>query len=410
MAHFRYFAFTTLFFILSASMVLGQSENPDRIITLDEAVDITISNNPQIEKSKASIDITKANLRGTKSILYPQIETRFVLPFVEAESGFFLDQLIWDFGRTQNDIRAGKFDVESEKSTLNNITSNVVRDTKIAYFEALIAKNNMEVQKKAIESRELILEKTEEVVKAGLKTETDLSRSRLDLQESILKFNDMKNAFMVSKLNLSKSMGMDITSDFEIEDSLGFNTNYLEKDELVELAVSSNHQIKSVVSQQAGLRARLQSSKSNFFPRIFGRVAYRFDGRGSDEPDFIAGIGIRVPIFKGFARFAEIDRADAQLRRNLAELNEIKKNIIFSVEEIYVQLQNLEERIEITMKSKEIAESNLQLARERYELKRASRIELAEAIATNSESLSNYENAIYNYKIAKIRLESLLGE
>ena len=268
----------------------------------------------------------------------------------------------------------------------------------------------METDKKAITSRELVLEKTEELAGAGVRTETQLSEIRLDLQQSILDYNDSKNEYMVAKLNLSKIMGSDISSDFEIEDNLEYDTNYLEKDELVELAVSSNHQIKSIVSKQAGLRARLSSSKSNFFPRIFGRVAYRFDGRGADEPNFIAGLGLRIPIFKGFARFADIDRSSAELRRNQAELSEVKKNIIFSVEELYLQLQNLEEKISITKRSKEIAEKNLELAEKRFDLERASKIELADAVATRTRSLADYENAIYSYKIARIKLDNLLGE
>lgn len=403
--------FITAFLCFAHPMAsFTQGDTGSRVISFDEAIEISLSNNPQIQRSRAEIDISKAQLRATKSILYPQIETRFVLPFVESESGFFLDQLIWDFGRTGNDIKAGKFDVESEESGFDNTRSNVIRDTKIAYLEALIAKNRMETDQKAITSRELALEKTEQLAGAGLRTETELSETRLDLQQSILDYNDSKNEYRVAKLNLSKIMGSDITSDFEIEDNLDYDTNYLEKDELVELAVSSNHKIKSIVSKQAGLRARLSSSKSNFFPRVFGRVAYRLDGEGPDEPNFIAGIGIRVPIFKGFARFAEIDRSDAELRRNQAELSEVKKNIIFSVEELYLQLKNLEEKISITKKSKEIADKNLELAENRFDLQRASKIELADAVATKTESLANYENAIYSYKIAMIKLNNLLGE
>ncbi|MGH7884559.1 MAG: TolC family protein, partial [Thermodesulfobacteriota bacterium] len=103
-------------------------------------------------------------------------------------------------------------------------------------------------------------------------------------------------------------------------------------------------------------------------------------------------------------------RSTAELRKNEAELSAMKQNIIFSVEELYLQLQNLDEKINITGESKLIAESSLKLTQERFDLKRASRIDLAEAELANKESLSNYRNAIYNYKIAKIRLESLLGE
>lgn len=410
MIHLKNYLIILSINLVFVSSAIGEALGNKTVITLEEAVNISLSNNPEIQISKADVDISRANLKSSKSTLYPQIESRIVIPFVEAESGFFLDQLIWDFGRTQNDIRASRYNIESKKADFNFTEQKIIKDTKLAYFEALIAKNNMEIRKTKVKTSELILERTKELFNAGITSNSELSQVQIDLQELKLNYLDEKNSYKIAKLNLSRIMGKEIVSDFDIEDSTNYENVYLRKNELIELATSSNPQIRSVVSRQAGIKSRLKSSKSNFFPRVFGRVAYRFDGEGADEPDFIAGIGIRLPIFQGFSRFAEIDRSNAELNRNQAELNSLKKDIIFSIEELYLQLQNLEEKINITKESKLIAENSLKLVEERFDLKRASKIELAEAQSVNTESLSNYKNAIYNYKIAKIRLENLLGE
>ncbi|MGH7884579.1 MAG: TolC family protein, partial [Thermodesulfobacteriota bacterium] len=304
----RLYIILSIYFII-ASTTFGEGSENLKIITLEEAVNISIENNPQIKISKADIDISKADLKNTKSVLYPQIESRIVVPFVEAESGFFLDQLIWDFGRTQNDIKAQRYDLESKAFTYDSTESSIVKETKISYLEALIAKNNVEIQEAAIKTAELLLEKTKEFFDAGIKSEMELGRSQINLHQEKLNHLDSMNSYKIAKLNLSRIMGKEINSDFDVEDALEYEKIYLEKDEMIELASSLNNDIKSVVSQQAGLKAKLNSSKSNFFPKIFGRVAYRFDGEGSDEPDFIAGIGIRLPIFQGFSRLAKINRS-----------------------------------------------------------------------------------------------------
>lgn len=405
----KYFIIISVNLVFISSALCEVTEN-QKVISLEEAVNISLANNPDIEISRTEIDISKANLKSTKSALYPQIESRIVIPFVEAESGFFLDQLIWDFGRTQNNIRERRFTIESRKADFTNTEQNIIKDTKLAYFEALIAKNSVDIQNNLLSTSGLILERTQELFNAGVSSDSELSQAQIDLQESRLNYLDSQNSYEIAKLNLSKIMGKEITSDFDLEDTEKYENIYLKKNELVELAKSSNPQIKSIVSQQAGIKSRLKSSKSNFFPRIFGRVAYRFDGEGADEPDFIAGIGIRLPIFQGFSRFAEINKSNAELQRSVAELHALKQNIVFSVEELYLELQNLEKRIAITNESKAIAENSLKLAENRFDLKRASRIELSEAKSVMSESLARHRNTIYRYKIAKIKLESLLGE
>ena len=83
--------FITAFLCITyPSVSFTQDDAGNRVISLDEAIEISLSNNPQIKISRADIDISKAQLKTTRSIRYPQIESRFVLPFLEGESGFFL--------------------------------------------------------------------------------------------------------------------------------------------------------------------------------------------------------------------------------------------------------------------------------------------------------------------------------
>ena len=68
-----------VFFIQTYSLF---PQNSPRVITLDEAIGIGISNNHSLVLSKLDIDISRARVREAKSEYYPQLEGRIVVPFV----------------------------------------------------------------------------------------------------------------------------------------------------------------------------------------------------------------------------------------------------------------------------------------------------------------------------------------
>ncbi|NIQ13274.1 MAG: TolC family protein, partial [Candidatus Dadabacteria bacterium] len=393
--------FLLLFIIFS--VVNASSEPTRRIISIDEAVFIALENNPSVKSTNADIDISKAILKKSKSALYPQIKSKIVVPFIGRESGFFLDQLIWDFGRTHNAIKSNKYNLESSRYSSKNVISELTRDIKIKYYTALIAKNNLQRSNALISQHELQVEKAHELQKVERISHTEYTRAKIELQKSRLTHINNQNIFKTNKLELLNLMGDLDIDDFDISDELSFEKIILTESEYLEVALSSSTQVKSLEALQAGIRAKKSISKSKFYPLIFGRTAYRFEGEGADTPAFIAGIGIEMPLFQGFSRFAEISQAKAELLKNEAQINDLKNDIILTIKKLFLELNHLEKMVEVSKESQLISKKDYELAKERYELELASKIELSESESSYIMAESDYKNSIYNYKITKIK-------
>jgi len=358
---------TTLFVLLLQTHSIT-AEEPPRVITLDDAIEIAISNNHSLVLSKLDVDISTARVREAKSNYYPQIESRIIVPFVERESGFFLDQLIWDFGRTSNLVKATKYELSASKFNVDQKLRETVQDTKILYYKALINKNFAISAEKNLLKNELIVQKFTELNKSGRSSNIEL----------------------VDDENVS-------FKNYELQNS-------------VSNAVNNSSRLKKVDAELSATRANADASKSEFYPMIFGRTAYRFEGEGGEQfPAFIAGLGFRFPIFEGFSRFARNDIRKAESTRSLIEYEKAKKQIRNEVNKIIMDLRFSKERIEITKSNLELATDNLNLINEKYKLETASKIELLDAELFYAESKSKYLEAIYKYKINETMLQALSG-
>ncbi|KAB2832527.1 MAG: hypothetical protein F9K51_04960, partial [Candidatus Dadabacteria bacterium] len=103
-----------LFFILLLGLNTAGAQEK-KVLSLDEAVSMALKENPGITVSEANIEISKALVRNMQAPYYPDVYTRIIVPFVGRESGFFLDQMIWDFGQMSNKVKSSKEQLKSTK-------------------------------------------------------------------------------------------------------------------------------------------------------------------------------------------------------------------------------------------------------------------------------------------------------
>jgi outer membrane protein len=402
---------TGLIVILSVIIYLGPAfAQRKRLLTLDEAVKTALENNPGITISEADVQSSEALVRIAKDTYYPQIYTRLIFPFVGRESGFFLDQRIWDFGRTTNKIKSSKAQLESNKFSKEKTKDDVELNTIVSYYTVLSQMRITEAaEKKEIEAQKRF-EQAEAFYKAGRISQIDVTKEEVNLGNSQLELATAKNNLVIASDNLMNAMGLKGEFNFELEDSLEYKKPDVNLEESIDRAVESRPEIKSLEAQEVAMKADLEAAKKEFYPLLFGTTAYRFRGKGATTPGFIAGIGMQFPIFEGFSRFAGIQDAQAKLLRAQAQILTAKAEIEKEVKQLKLDLDLAGENIHVTGKTRESAERSLHLAQERYRLGRASELELAEAEAIYSSSDSAYKQAIYNYNITAARLKRAIGD
>jgi outer membrane protein TolC len=398
-----------LILLVSLSLSAFAQERAETL-SLDEAVKIALENNPDLKASSASVDITKAKVRGAESSYYPQVQFRFILPFVERESGIFADQLIWDFWRTPNLVKASKANLKSSEFDKEVTREDVILNTKVAYYTALAQRRIVEAMEKTVAQNEKILERTEGFFKAGRVSKIDVTKARVNLGNAKLNLITAENNLEMAKINLAKVMGIKGDFNYELEDMLEYKGVDVNLDNIISKAIELNPQVKSLRAKEVASKAELSASKDAFYPMVIGRAAYRFAGAGATGPDFIAGVGIRFFLFQGFSRLSEVNESRARLEHAEAEIESMEGEITSEVKQLYMNLKFAEESVEVTKTSEMSAEENSQLAQEKYRLGTGSAVELSEAQALLASTSANHIEAIYNYKIAVARLERAIGE
>ncbi len=123
----------------------------------------------------------------------------------------------------------------------------------------------------------------------------------------------------------------------------------------------------------------------------------------------VGGLGLFAPLYTGGELEARIQAEEHRLEALRAQYSSRILAIRTEVSRAHADLLKAVESAEANRKITAYGEEALRLARTRYEAQLASFVDLLTAEAATEEGRANYARALYDYRIAKARLDASLG-
>ena len=436
-----------LFFGLSGTPVAAQQVVS---LSLSEAVDYAVENNPTTKNARLELLISKATIKETTARGLPQINGAYNLdynpkipvvflpnqpPFGDPSNpsdviparfgvsyssglGVTVNQMIFD-GSFFVGLRAAKTLLELTNKDLKKAEIDVVENVKKAYFGVLVNQQRIRLAGANLSRIDTLLKETTALNEAGFVEKIDVSRVQVQRNNTFTQVQRSQTALEISKQILKLQMGIPIEYEVELVETL---QDLSTKEALVQLLGeegSDRIEIEQVVTQITLVGLDLKNNISQYMPKINFIGNARRSGAGNELDrvfnksnwfgSSLVGVSMSVPIFDGFSKAARIQKNRVQLTQLENQRSFLKESFN---SELYAAKANLRNDLNIL----EVQESNLQLATEVYQIARikykegiGSNLEVVNADAALIEAEINYLGALYDGLISKINLEKALG-
>ena len=437
----------TLFLGLSGTPVAAQ-----QVVTLSlsEAVDYALENNPATKNARLELLISKATIKETFARGLPQINGAYNLdynpkipvvflpnqpPFGDPSNpsdviparfgvsyssglGVTVSQMIFD-GSFFVGLRASITLLELTNKDLKKAEIDVVENVKKAYFGVLVNQQRIRLAGANLSRIDTLLKETTALNEAGFVEKIDVSRVQVQRNNTFTQVQRSQTALEISKQILKLQMGIPIEYEVELVETL---QDLSTKEALVQLLGeegSDRIEIEQVATQITLVGLDLKNNVSQYMPKINFIGNARRSGAGNELDrvfnksnwfgSSLVGVSMSVPIFDGFSKAARIQKNRVQLTQLENQRSFLKESFN---SELYAAKANLRNDLNIL----EVQEANLQLATEVYQIARikykegiGSNLEVVNADASLVEAEINYLGAIYDGLISKINLEKALG-
>lgn len=401
-------------------------------LTLPEALNEALNNNPALVASRAQVKMSQAlvslerSQSGVKVVGAVVGQAQEQSPEMPAANGFparrlgesdngyvdvSVEKLLYSGGRVENSIRQAAHSSSAEQLQHERLTEQVAFDTKSAYYELLAAQRNVETADEEIASTQKHLQTAQVRLNADAAPKFDVIRAEVQVAEAKERLIDAENAVAVSKQVLLTAMGR---PDLQIDDVASADTaaDPGSLQDLLALARSQRPDLlaakQSVQAAQAGLgRARAENK-----PSVRSFAGYR--SYATQTPlqldGWYAWLGVGVPVFDGGYSRARREEAHSALTEAEANARAVENEVILDVKRSYSDFASATAKEAVALARVSQAKEAYRLAALRYESGVATSVEVTDAQSALTRARNDLTRSRLDTSTALARLESAVGK
>jgi outer membrane protein TolC len=337
---------------------------------------------------------------------------------------------------------AGRYEALQEE-IVRGTAQQVVTAVRRAYFDALLALEEVRLTEESITRVRQNLEETRARYEAGLVSEYDVLRFEVELATVSANLERVQNLAASRQRTLMVEMGLDPDVEIGLAGQLNeldpdaIELNSAENQDLMLLAgipgVLDTHideLLSSALLRRTDIRqlqatvsleeARVKSVKGQFFPTLSLFTNYDVFAQQNGAPQFFgsrdnrtttaaAGIQVSVPIFQGFGRFAQVQQAQAVVRQNETRLERLEQETLNQVRTLFNVALESRSRAQSQRRAVAQAQRGYDIASAEYREGIGSQLQVTDAEVALRQSEFNYARAVYDHLLARAQLELAVG-
>lgn len=347
---------------------------------------------------------------GPPFVVRPEKEYTFVTTFTQPVFRGF--SLIHQYQIADLGLDAAEF---SEKITRQD----VILDAKNAFYSVLKSIKLLEVSQQRVNqiaSQKVVAENFYEV---GMSPLNDLLESQASLANAMQEFTVAQNNLAIAKSQFNILMRRSVNAAVELEDLLDYVPFIHDFNYCLETAQKDRLEIMVADLEVEIAEKEINLAKKDYLPSVNLRGEYN---RTGDDYRVDGGVGISDAANWNVRATAQWDfwewgRTHFSVREKLHRLSQaqyrrsqILDNIELEVKTAFLRTKESEKNILTTEKAIEQAKENFRINQERFKEQVSTTTEVLIAQTLLSDTLNNYFNALYNFKIAKATLYRAMGQ
>ncbi len=401
----------------------------DELLNLGRCIEIAIKKQPDIMAAFYNVDASKSRVGQAKANYYPQVNSNYnysrISPITTSGGGnsssagndynqyssaITLSQDIFDFRKTSTQVAIQKLNLDSSRLELEDTIELIILNVKESYYGLLKAQRNRDVGEETVKQYQQHLEQAKGFYKVGTKPKFDVIKAEVDLSNAKLSLIQLENTFQIAKVTLNNALGVPKAPEYSIEDNLSFQKYEAALEDSIEKAYKNRPDLQSIIAKKRAAKESIELSKKGYYPILTGNAAYNW--LGDEYPmghGWNAGVGVSFPIFSGFLTKYQVDESKANFYVLQNNEESLKQTILLEVQQSFLTMRAAEEAIPTAEIAVKQAEENLRIANGRYAVGVGNPLEVTDAEVAMSNAKTNYNQALYVYKVAIASLEKAVG-
>lgn len=444
--------------------LVAQQRNPNvPDLTINDAVQIALRENPTILNAIQQIRLTRGQLIQVVSQAVPQITissgytqtaaqlnpnaaTEQELSQLEIPNpnggpptlltfggtppasqnqtwniSFTGSQLIFDGGTTISGIRAGSAAYDSAFFSLRATIDQIVQEVITNFYQVVLNRALIVAREQNVALLEEQVKDQENRFQAGTVPRFNVLQAEVALANAKPPLIQAQNAYRISLYQLVQLMGMDYPEGqpsevpFNVVGTLGYSPRPIDNDESIRVAIARNPSLKAQRQDILVQAANVNAQVGGFFPSISANVGYQVENNvlSSDLGDTLTGWFFGATgnwnFWDGGLTYGQVAQAKAQMMQSKNTYDNGVRQVVLAVQQAISNLIQARETIDSQEASVVQATEALRLSRERLDAGAGTQLDVLDSQTQLLEAQTNVLTARFQYIAAMASYEQALS-
>ena len=416
---------------------LGAMAQEKLALTLEQAIEIALSDNPTIQVAEQTVQLKKISNKETVLGLLPEASlagsyTRtikkqtMVMNGMEFQVGIensyngglsvslpiFAPTLYKSMKLTKTDVALA---VEQARSSRQDLVNQVTK----AFYQTLLAQDSYAVLEKSFAQSEENFRIVNAKFEQGRVSEFDKISAEVQMRNLKPSVISARNAVELSKLQLLVLMNIEPETEFELIGSL---KDYEESVYAGILTADTNSLKENSALKQMDMNVKmlqqtLSLNKQNFAPIVALQFNYMYTCMANDfkfkeynwNPYSNLALSVSIPLFK-YSNFSNVKKTNIQISQLMQNRDYTARQLAMQQQSYLNSMAASAEQVSSNKEAITQAEKGRAIAEKLYEVGRGTILELNSAEVALTQAQLTYAQSIFDYLSAQADLDKLQGK
>jgi outer membrane protein len=400
-------------------------------LSLKEAVQLALKQNPQRLIAQILVLESDRNSQIARSALLPQAGVAALgarnqynlqsversprtaagpFGFIEAGPTFSQSILNLPLIRGYQIAQEGTHQARADELTTREIVVNSIVDQYLMILRALATRDAANTR---VALAQRLYDQASELQKTGIGLNIDTVRANVELQNERQNLIDAETLTHTTKYGLAELLDLPRDADVDVTDRLDFyDLPALEKEALLDRALTSRPEIHSLNSQQRIAKLSTDSARDERLPQLDFTGFWYYQGAHFNDgiPAYSYSVSLEFPIFTGGRIRAEVARAKLEEQRIAEIRRQLEAQIVDQVKSALDQLSAARNSVDVANLGLKLAQDEVAQAQRRFAAGVTTNIEVITAQDALARASDNQIGALFQFNVSRAALARATGE
>lgn len=408
------------------------------LLTLDEAVKLTLQNNFDIQLAKNNTDISVTNNTAGNAGMLPTLNAtaatggsntninqnladgrtinRSGVPSNSLSAGAMLNWTLFDgMGMFINRTRLQQMQETGEQNYRLQV-ENSLYEVMIQYYTIVKIQYMVKVNQSNVSVSAERLRLAENRYQAGTGSKLDFLQNKVDYNNDRSALLTQQYTLDAAKMQLNVLMARDAATPFAVTDSITSELmpeyGLLQKD-----MTAKNNTLKLMELNKNVAALNIKSIRAQQLPKISLNAGYNYN-RSKTTAGFmllnqnqgaVYGLNATVPLFNGFNLNRQYREAQLVWKGTSLQYQKQQLQLNSALSAVYLRYQRNKELLLLQQENTEVARQTVAIALEKYRTGSSTLLDVKNAQQNLLNTENNYISVLYEVKAAELELMKLSG-